>query len=401
MTKTILVADDSKTMQKIVELTFRTTQFTVVKASSAEEALMKIPRARPDVILADTQMPGKDGYQLCEELHGNPATAQIPVLLLLGNTEALDEGRAAQARAAGHLKKPFDTQTLIHQVTELAGLSTTGEVQTPMSFAASLAARQGAPAAQPGQPFPAASPPPATAVPSPVAAAPAPAARPITPTPAPQARPMTPTPSPMAASRPVHAPVTPAPANPTPAAPVAQPFAAHFPAPSPASPQGAISGRSHSASWPAPASARPAVSAPDEDALKAPMLEPPRRPSPEHAAHAAKVDMWSMADPVSEDIPMTEASSQDLAPPFASAPPVASAPPPRPVLRVSEEVAARAAPQVAEAAQSAQAAGSALSKDELVRIAREIIERVAWEVVPDLAESIIREELRRLTRPEA
>lgn len=380
MTKTILVADDSKTMQKIVELTFRTTQFTVVKASSADEALMKIPRAQPDIILADTQMPGKDGYQLCQELHQNPATAQIPVLLLLGNLEALDEGRASAARAAGHIKKPFDTQTLINQVTELAGLGASSAVSTPMSFAASLAAKQGGAAA--------AAPAPRPMTPGASPASPAPAApRPFTPAPLAQApRADTPAPSPMAASRPVPTSATPQPPAPT--------FAAHFPAPSPASPQGAISGRPASPSWPV-GSGRPVAVAPDEDALKAPMLEPPRRPSPEDAAHAAKVDMWSMAEPVSADIPMTEASSQDLAPP------VPSAPPPRPVLRVSEEVAARVAPQVAHAAHSAQAAGSPLSKDELVKMAREIIERVAWEVVPDLAETIIREELRRLTRPEA
>jgi CheY-like chemotaxis protein len=363
MTKTILVADDSKTMQKIVELTFRTTQFSVVKASSADEALMKLPRAKPDVVLADSQMPGKDGYQLCEELKRDPATAHIPVVLLLGNLESFDEARARAAKITGHIKKPFDTQSLITQVTEIVGLAAGSAVSTPMSFAASLEAKRvGA------TPAPAALPPAA-----PLAAAP----RANTPAPVP---PRAATPSPMAASRPI---------VPTPT------FGALFPAPSAASPSGSISGRAQSASWPAPPmtpSGRPIAIGPDEDALKAPMLEPPRRPSLEATEEASKVDMWSLAEPVSDDIPISEPSSADLAPP-----PVRSAPPPRPVLRVSEEVATRAAPQIAQAA---AAAGPALSKDELLQMAREVIERVVWEVVPDLAETIIREELRRLTRPD-
>src|SRR5262249_30441688 len=107
MTKTILVADDSKTIQKVVALTFRASDFRVVSAADAEEAMKRLTESRPDIVLADVAMPGKNGYDLCSQIKNGAATSHIPVLLLAGAFEPFDDRRAAEARADGHIKKPF------------------------------------------------------------------------------------------------------------------------------------------------------------------------------------------------------------------------------------------------------------------------------------------------------
>src|SRR5262249_12668462 len=77
---------------------------------------------------------------LCSQIKHGSATANIPVLLLAGAFEPFDDRRAAEARADGHIKKPFDSQSLIDRVKSLTGAQVGSEM--PMSFAASLAARQ-------------------------------------------------------------------------------------------------------------------------------------------------------------------------------------------------------------------------------------------------------------------
>src|SRR5207249_2307330 len=137
-----LVADDSTTIQKVVALTFRATDFRVIAVSDADEALKRVLEARPDLVLADVAMPGKSGYELCSHIKNGAATSNIPVLLLTGAFEAFDDGRAAEARADGHIKKPFDSQALIDRVKSLTGGEVSSASEMPMSFAASLAARQ-------------------------------------------------------------------------------------------------------------------------------------------------------------------------------------------------------------------------------------------------------------------
>ena len=70
-------------------------------------------RCDPDLVLADVLMPGKSGYEVCEALKSDPATASIPVLLLAGNFEPFDEARARAARADAHIVKPFESQAFI------------------------------------------------------------------------------------------------------------------------------------------------------------------------------------------------------------------------------------------------------------------------------------------------
>jgi CheY-like chemotaxis protein len=140
MTRRILVADDSKTIQTVVDYTFRTTEFEVFAASNAEEARAWLAQNQADVILADVDMPKMDGYKLCDEIRTNEKTKNIPVLLLGGAFESIDETRAQAVRASGHIQKPFDSQELIDHVSQLCGLSS--DENLPSSFGDRLAAKE-------------------------------------------------------------------------------------------------------------------------------------------------------------------------------------------------------------------------------------------------------------------
>ncbi len=117
--KTILLADDSITIQKVVELTFSDGDYRVFCVSNGAQALRKVGEVRPDVILLDVIMPEKNGYEVCEALKADPATASIPVLLLCGTFEPFDARRAEAAGASGHLTKPFESHALVARVEEL------------------------------------------------------------------------------------------------------------------------------------------------------------------------------------------------------------------------------------------------------------------------------------------
>lgn len=119
MPKTLLLADDSVTIQKVVAISFASEDIAITTVDNGDDAVTKAGELRPDVILADVVMPGKSGYEVCEAIKADPALRHIPVLLLTGTFEAFDEQRAIQAGAAGHVAKPFEAQALVERVREL------------------------------------------------------------------------------------------------------------------------------------------------------------------------------------------------------------------------------------------------------------------------------------------
>lgn len=123
MPKKILLADDSITIQKVVELTFSEGDYQVFSVGNGALALNKIQEVRPDIALLDVIMPEANGYEVCEKVKRNPETSWIPVLLLTGTFEPFDRKRAEAAGANGHLTKPFESQMLISKVEELIASS--------------------------------------------------------------------------------------------------------------------------------------------------------------------------------------------------------------------------------------------------------------------------------------
>src|SRR5215472_15230531 len=131
MPKKILLADDSLTIQKVVELTFSDSDYELICVSNGQKALDRIQQDRPDLVLADVVMPEKNGYEVCEALKSNPATARIPVMLLSGTFEPFDRDRAERIGADSIVSKPFDSQQLIAQVEALLDRSPASAASDP------------------------------------------------------------------------------------------------------------------------------------------------------------------------------------------------------------------------------------------------------------------------------
>ena len=119
MTKTLLLADDSATIQRVVELTFAREDVRVVSVGDGEQAIEAIKRSVPDVVLADIDMPGCSGFEVAQFVRSQAASAAVPVLLLAGAFESVDQAQAHEAGADGILTKPFDPAVLVSRVMAL------------------------------------------------------------------------------------------------------------------------------------------------------------------------------------------------------------------------------------------------------------------------------------------
>src|SRR6201982_2328447 len=103
----ILVADDNSNIQKMVSLALKDQGIDVVAVGNGEAREAKISDVRPDLVLADVFMPVRNGYEVCKYVKDDSALSHIPVILLVGAFDPLDEQEASRVGADGVLKKPF------------------------------------------------------------------------------------------------------------------------------------------------------------------------------------------------------------------------------------------------------------------------------------------------------
>ncbi|MFN0253211.1 MAG: response regulator [Kofleriaceae bacterium] len=331
MSKIVLCVDDSATMQQVADITFRGTEFTYVGARNYDEALEKAKGQKPTVVLADSVMTGRTGYDLCLALKSDAGLSSVPVVILVGNGAPYDSAKGVQVGADANLPKPWDTQTMLEKVTEIvtkaaSGVAKPGQgaaVQVAASaapVAAAAAAAKNAPAAAAGAQPPRS----ATIMGMPTIKMPAGTAQPVAP---------------------------PAPSKTT------------VMAVPPISPDGSM-GRAPAAPSTPPMRA-PAAPAP------APTPAPAPAPAPSTASSTAfnpilganRISMVS-GNP-SKRSALVEATLQKMS------------------ARLSE------------------ATGLAPNSPELLallKLSAEVVERIVWEVVPELAEAIIRENLSDLTK---
>jgi CheY-like chemotaxis protein len=116
---TILIADDSTTIRKVVQSVLGAAGHTVLGAVQGREALELARSRRPDLVLCDVLMPELTGYEVAEALTHDPELRSIPIVLLFGAFEPFDEERAARCGAVGHLAKPFEPRLLLRRVEEV------------------------------------------------------------------------------------------------------------------------------------------------------------------------------------------------------------------------------------------------------------------------------------------
>lgn len=118
----MLLADDSVTIRKVIEMSFAEENIEVFTANNGESAMLKFVETQPDIVLAHVGLPGTNGYQICEMIKQDETTRHIPVLLLVGSFEPFNEAEAQRVNANGVLRKPFTSiRDVIAQVRDLLG----------------------------------------------------------------------------------------------------------------------------------------------------------------------------------------------------------------------------------------------------------------------------------------
>ena len=128
----LLLADDSVTIQKVIELTFADEGVRVVAFGNGEEAIAHLDEVAPDVVLADIHMPGKTGFEVCQHIKHSEKHKHIPVMLLVGSFEPFDEVEARRVGADDILTKPFQSiRRLIDRVGSLVGSRPADEREVP------------------------------------------------------------------------------------------------------------------------------------------------------------------------------------------------------------------------------------------------------------------------------
>ena len=99
MPQTLLLADDSVTIQRVIELTFADEDISVVAVSDGDQAIARLDSTPPDIVLVDVGMPGKSGYEVAQHIKHTPRLPHIPVVLLTGAFEPVDQAKATRSGA--------------------------------------------------------------------------------------------------------------------------------------------------------------------------------------------------------------------------------------------------------------------------------------------------------------
>ncbi len=148
----ILVADDNTNIQKMVVLAFQERGVEVIAVGNGEAAVRRLPDANPDLVLADVFMPVRNGYEVCEFVKKDPRFSHVPVILLVGAFDPLDEKEARRVGADGVLKKPFvPPDPLIAMV--MSALEKNPKVAAELARAKEVAAEAALPPALPEVPL--------------------------------------------------------------------------------------------------------------------------------------------------------------------------------------------------------------------------------------------------------
>jgi CheY-like chemotaxis protein len=115
----ILLVDDSPHAQRMGERILADEGYEVVTVSNADSALIRLEDVDPDIVIADTVMPGRTGYDICQYIKMSPRHRHVRVVLTAGVLETLDQERSRQVEADSVLMKPFEATVLLGAVKPL------------------------------------------------------------------------------------------------------------------------------------------------------------------------------------------------------------------------------------------------------------------------------------------
>ena len=118
--KTILYVEDNEFNRKIVRHLLGRTSYQLIEATDGESGVTTARDARPDLVIMDIQLPKMSGLDATRQLRADPATADIPVIVITSFALAGDEDKAREAGATAYLAKPYSPRELLQTIRQLA-----------------------------------------------------------------------------------------------------------------------------------------------------------------------------------------------------------------------------------------------------------------------------------------
>jgi two-component system alkaline phosphatase synthesis response regulator PhoP len=114
--KSVLVVDDEKDIVQMIRYNLEREGFKVESASDGNEALRKAVEVKPDLILLDIMLPGKDGYEVMKSLNQSEKTSKVPVIFLTAKSAEFDEVLGLELGADDYIVKPISPRKLISRI---------------------------------------------------------------------------------------------------------------------------------------------------------------------------------------------------------------------------------------------------------------------------------------------
>lgn len=112
----ILIVDDEITTLKLIKMVLQREGYEITTAANGAEGLRKAEESNPDLILLDIVLPGLDGFQVCQYLRKNPATANVPIIMFSGLDRPADQRHAYEAGGTDYLTKPVKMTDLLEKI---------------------------------------------------------------------------------------------------------------------------------------------------------------------------------------------------------------------------------------------------------------------------------------------
>jgi twitching motility protein PilT len=164
--QTILVVEDSESMQRIVAIAFGHEPFSLLRAWTAAEGVTCAKTQRPDLVVLDHGLPDGSGYDVAARLRADPSTAALPIVLLTSEQDPFDAARGRAAGITAHLQKPFECDDLLLCARQILGVVAAPPPRAAPSPVESTAVRSArlAPASPPNPTTPPTTPPSIAAV---------------------------------------------------------------------------------------------------------------------------------------------------------------------------------------------------------------------------------------------
>lgn len=119
MSKKILIADDEQNIVISLEFLMKREGFEVLVATDGEEAVARIRKDCPDLVLLDVMMPKKSGFEVCQEIKSDPALGGVRILMLTAKGRDTEVAKGLALGADAYMTKPFSTKELVEKVRSL------------------------------------------------------------------------------------------------------------------------------------------------------------------------------------------------------------------------------------------------------------------------------------------